>query len=164
MQVLFQPQIMPNILSPQHPTIQQPFSPGFLSSPPHPLIPPTFPGFVSLSSPRVQAVHQQSSQPHPSTGNGKLKVTLIKEPLTKQGVSQPLNSSAVPFIPLQVWYLVQINYLNLNYFVIITISLFQEIVIVMIIIVIMVIILILIVLIAITIKIMIKIKIVIMIA
>ena len=113
MQVLFQPQIMPNILSPQHPTMQQQFSPGLLSSP-HPLIPPVFPGFVSLPSPRIQAIHQQSSQPHPSTGNGKLTVTPIKEPLTKQGVSQPLNSSAVPFIPLQVWYLVQMHYLDLT--------------------------------------------------
>ena len=112
MQVLFQPQIMPNILSPQRPTMQQQFSPGFLSSPPQPVIPPAFTGFVSLSSPRVRAIHHQSSQPQPSTGNGKLTVTPIKEPLTQQGVSQPLSSSAVPFIPLQVWYLIHMHYLN----------------------------------------------------
>ncbi|XP_020602806.1 uncharacterized protein LOC110041817 isoform X2 [Orbicella faveolata] len=100
---LFQlPQIMPNILSPQHATMQQQFSPGFLSSPPQPVMPPAFQGFVSLPSSRVQAIHHQSSQPQPSTGNGKFTVTPIKEPLIKQGVSQPLSSSAVPFIPLQV--------------------------------------------------------------
>lgn len=109
MQVLFQPRIMPNIPSPQHTTIQQQFSPGFFSSPPHSVILPAFPGFVSLSSSREQAIHHQSSQPQPSTGNGKLTATPIREPLTKQGVSQPLNCSAVPFIPLQVWYLVQIT-------------------------------------------------------
>lgn len=114
MQVLFQPQIMPNILSPQHATMQQQFSPGFLSSPPQPVMPPAFQGFVSLPSSRVQAIHHQSSQSQPSTGNGKFTVTPIKEPLIKQGVSQPLSSSAVPFIPLQVWYLVQMNYLNLT--------------------------------------------------
>jgi len=82
--------------------MQQEFSPGFFSSPPHPVIPPAFPGFVSLSSSRVQAIHHQSSQPQRSTEKGKLAVLPIKEPLTKQGVSQPLSSTAVPFIPLQV--------------------------------------------------------------
>ncbi len=104
--ILFQPRIMPKIPGPRHIAMQQQVGPGFFSSPPHPVIlplPQAFAGFVPLSSSGEQNSYQQSSQPQTNTVTG----THVREPPTHQGVSPPLNGSAVPFIPLQVCCLVQ---------------------------------------------------------
>lgn len=100
---LFQlPRIMPNIPGPRQLVPQHQFSPVFFSSPPNPVTPQTFAGLAPL--PSQKPLRQLSPQSQPCTLS-----TRSQDPPKREGPqsaqqrkSGTLNSSAVPFIPLQV--------------------------------------------------------------
>lgn len=100
--LLFQPRIMPNIPSPHHVAMQQQFSTVLFSSPPNPVSLQTFAGLAALSSQQTVTQSQHCTRSPRSKGTPKT----VAPQSTQQRTSPTLNSSAVPFIPLQASYFV----------------------------------------------------------
>lgn len=105
---MFQPRIMPNIPGPRNLVMQHQFSPVVFPSLPNPATPQSFAGLAPL--PFQKTVRQLSPQSQPWAVRTRSQDQPNREgpQSAQQRTSATLNSSAVPFIPLQVCYLLDV--------------------------------------------------------